>query len=398
MKPRIIDSDTHVIEKRDTWESRLPRAWGDNVMHMVYDERRGMDIWVIGDRQVAFGWPQAHYGARYDSPKLRRYPQTQEFVHPACYDAGERVKVMDRWGIESAVLFPNSTGFSLERYMARPDPEIAVAHVSAYNDFLVEEWVSAAPGRFIPMATIPFWNLERAVREVERIADKGFGGVTTTGAPQIHGQPYMSDRHWDPLWSVLQDAGLAVAFHIGNADPGALEMPMELRSQEPDEVMEARETTRMYMSSASQTVDLLLSGVLPRFPGLRFLISESGLGWVPFVLENCDHRFKNQGFDLSYFGGMLPSELFRRQISVNCFFERVTQWHLDRIGIDNIMFETDLPHPAGFYFTGSDDFQNDGLEPVLGQLTPEQRHQILWKNPARMFAKALEQQGVNLTR
>jgi len=394
---RMIDSDTHVIEKPDTWTKRLPKKWGDNVMHLVFDEERHMDIWRIGDQQVGFGWPNAHYGAGYDLPRDRRYPATQEYVHPACYDAKERLKVMDRWGIEAAVLFPNSTGFSLEPFMAQPDPEIALAHISAYNDFLLEEWVAEAPGRFLPMAAVPFWDLDRAIKEIERIAGKGFGGVTTTGRPHLHGQPYLGDRHWDPMWSALQEAGLNVAFHIGNAEPNT-HMPQPLRVGEVDEVMEARLTTQLYLNSAQQTTELLLSGVLPRFPDLKFLISESGIGWVPFILENCDHRFKNQGFDLSIFGGLLPSELFTRQVFVNTFFERVEQWHVDHVGIDNIMFETDMPHPVGFYFMGSDDFVNDGLEPALGALTPAQREQILWTNAARFFERSFKDQGMTPTR
>lgn len=391
---RMIDSDAHVIEKPDTWTKRLPAKWGEDVMHLVFDEDRQMEVWRIGDQQVSFGWGNAHYGADYELPRDRRYPKTQDRVHPACYDAKERVKVMDRWGVDAAVLFPNSSGFSLEPFMNQPNPEIALAHVVAYNDFLLEEWVAEAPGRFIPMATIPFWDVDAAIKEIERIAGKGFGGVTTTGRPDVHGQPFLSDRHWDPLWSALSAAELNVAFHIGNADPNSHE-PQPLREGEVDEVMEARQTTGLYMTSALQTAELILSGVLARFPDLHFLIAESGLGWVPFVLENCDHRFKNQGFDLSHpsFDGLLPSELFRRQVSVNTFFEKVEQWHIDRIGLECIMFETDMPHPAGFYFKGSDDLLHDSVEPTLGDLTPEQRHAILWGNAAVFFRRALDDQG-----
>ena len=386
---QIIDSDTHVVEKPDTWTSRLPSSWGDQVMHMVHDSDRGLDIWKIGDQQVAFGWPNAYYQADCPTPKEKRYPPTQEQVHPACYDAASRVEVMDRWGVESMVLFPNSTGFSLEPFLTHPDPEIGFAHISAYNDFLIEEWVDAAPGRFIPMAAIAYWDVPRAVKEIERIATMGFGGVVTTGAPHLHDQPFLRDPHWDPLWAACQEAGLPIAFHVGNGDTSA-HLPEELTSQESNDILETRVSTSIYLDNARQTTELLLSGILVRFPELQFIISESGIGWVPFVLENCDHRFTKQRF--TELGGMLPSELFRRQVSVNFFFERLTDWHVERIGAERILIQTDLPHPTGFYWGGSDDFVNDALEPAVGALDAETRRKVLWENGARLFAQAFEQQ------
>lgn len=386
---RILDSDTHVIEKPDTWTSRLPKKWGDQVMHLVYDADRGMDIWRIGDKQVAFGWPNAYYRADCPTPKECRYPPTQAQVHPACYDAKARVELMDQWGIEAMVLFPNSTGFSLEPFLEHPDPEIAFAHISAYNDFLIEDWVNVAPGRFIPMAAVSYWDVPRAVKEIERIAGGGFGGLVTTGAPHLHGQPFLRDPHWDPMWAAAQAAGLPIAFHVGNGDT-SVHKPAALLSQESNDIMETRISTSIYLDNARQTTDLLLSGILVRFPELQFIISESGIGWVPFVLENCDHRFKKQRVD--EFGGMLPSELFRRQVSVNFFFERLTPWHVERIGVDRILFQTDLPHPTGFYFTGSEDFVNDALEPAVSELDPVTRRKVLWDNGERLFGAALARQ------
>jgi predicted TIM-barrel fold metal-dependent hydrolase len=286
---RILDSDTHVIEKRDTWTSRLPKEWGDQVMHMVYDEGEQREVWKVGDEIVARGWANAFYGTTGESHEDRRYPRTQEDVHPSCYDAHERAKLMDSWGVTAAALYPNATGFSLEPFLTHPEPEIANAHISAYNDFLLEEWVAEEPGRFVPMACVAYWNLDAAVAEIERIAGKGFGGVVTTGAPQLHDQPYLREPHWDRLWTAAQAAELPIAFHVGNGDPGSHKRPGE-----DYETMETRISTAIYLDNAMQMTDLLLSGILARFPKLDFVISESGMGWVPFVLASLDQRFKRE--------------------------------------------------------------------------------------------------------
>src|ERR1700722_2449781 len=125
---RVFDSDTHCIEKPDTWTSRLPKAWGDDVMHLVYDPVQEAEIWRIGDKQVAKGWANAFYGNKGKTKNERRYPATQADVHPACYEPTERIKLMDRWGVETAVLYPNATGFSLDPFLEHPDQEVSAAH------------------------------------------------------------------------------------------------------------------------------------------------------------------------------------------------------------------------------------------------------------------------------
>jgi predicted TIM-barrel fold metal-dependent hydrolase len=390
---RIFDSDTHCVEKPALWTDRLPKAWGDQVMHIAYDDAAGREMWYIGDKPVAVGWQSAFYGSAGEDPDDRRVPRRFEDVGPVCYEPSERLKVMDEWGITTAVLYPNAAGFSLDPFLEHPDPTISAAHVTAYNDYLLEGWVAAAPGRFIPMACVTYWDIPRAIKEVERIAGKGYGGIVTTGAPQAHGQPYLRDRHWDPLWATIEESGLPVAFHVGNGDT-TVHFPSALVAQEPHDIRHMRVAMGIYLDNAMQATELLLSGVLGRFPDLRFVISESGVGWVPFMLEACDERFKREHVRLPEFDGMLPSELFRRQVYVNFFFEHLEDWHLRHAGENNIMFQTDIPHPTGFYFSGSNDFRHDALEFAVGDLDPEVRAKVLWGNAATLYAPALTVQEV----
>src|SRR5258706_14947551 len=104
-----------------------------------------------------------------------------------------------------------------------------------------------------------------------------------------------------------------------------------------------------FLENAKAVADLLLSGILPRFPTLQFVSVESGMGWVPFVLEALDTRFKKNGVRKSNpeYGDMLPSDYFHRQVSVNFWFEELTPFHLQRVGLDRLLWETDFPHPKG---------------------------------------------------
>jgi predicted TIM-barrel fold metal-dependent hydrolase len=389
---RIFDSDTHAIENPDVWTSRLPKSWGDQVMHLELDETTQRENWYIDGQRVTQGWQNCFYGAQGDNIQARRNPPTMAQVSPICYDAKARLEVMDAWRVGTAVLFPNASGFSLEPFVRIPNPEISAAHISAYNDYIIEEWAGVAPGRFVPMATVTYWDVPRAVKEIERIAGKGFGGIVTTGVPQEHGQPRMRDHHWDPMWAAAQEAGLPFAFHVANADhtPYTLGNIAEI---EPDDIRQTRVGTGICLDNAQQTIDLLLSGVLGRFPDLHFIISESGMGWVPFVLEACDARFRRQKISLPEFAGLLPSELFRRQIHINFFFERIHPWHIEQLGSDNLMFQTDIPHPTGFYY---DDMVaiEESVQHAVGLLDPATAEKILWGNAARLYEPALAAQGV----
>ena len=397
---RILDSDTHCIETPDVWTSRLPKAWGDQVMHMRYDKELKRDMWYVGNEAVNKGWRNASYGTTAKTRAERRDPATVDDVHPLCFDPKERIKVMDEWGIESAVLYPNGSGFALQPFLNLGQSEIAQAHLSAYNDFLLEEWVNPFPGRFIPMAVVSYWDIPGAVNEIERIADKGFGGIVTTGAPQVHGQPYLRDRSWDPYWAAAEAAGLPFAFHVANGDP-EVHTASDLLALEPVDVSEARIQIDICLDNAMQCTDLLLSGILARFPKLKFVISESGVGWVPFMLEGVDERFKRQNVRLPEFCGLLPSELFHRQVYVNTFFEHVEEWHVEKIGANNIMFQTDIPHPTGWYSSHTNEsaignFKDDALEVTAGALGPESRHRVLWQNGADLYKDCLEKQNVTV--
>ena len=388
---QILDTDTHISEGPRTWVDRLPAKWGDKVMHVAWEPSRGKEMWFIGDRPVKVAWDMAGYGGKGGLGADGLGPRTYAEVHPATYDARERAKLMDEWGVQTAVLYPNVAGFGMDPFLAVEDRALSAAHVSAYNDYQLEEWVGAAPGRYIPMMAVTYWDIPRAVAEVERLADKGFGGIVSTGAPQGHGLPPLRHESWDPLWSACQEAGLSVSFHSINGDVTELMNP-ELVSLESPLVTLIRGATQCFIDNAKQITDLLMSGILVRFPELKFMSVESGAGWVPFVLEALDTRFvKKQGYsqDLPEFGGMLPSDLFHRQVFVNYFFETLNDEQLNLMGVDNVLFESDFPHPGGI------DYAKFGEQiDATAKLSDENRHKVLWGNAAALYQRALAVQHI----
>ncbi len=374
----IIDTDSHLIEPPDLWTSRLPAAWGDQIMTVRWNEERQTEFWTVNNQWLSPAWMAVQFGYN----KYPEGPARYENCYPGSVEQAGRVKVMDESGVISQVLYPNVAGLNAALFEEMSDQRIAEAHICAYNDYQVD-YAAAYPGRFIPMLIVPFWRIEGAVEEIERMTGKGFGGVVMTGAPQLHRLPYIGDPHWDRLWSACLAAGFSVSFHIANGD-----MRGVLREESPHLDLPgatlARTATWPFLDNGKQITDLLLSGVLVRFPELKFASVESGIGWVPFVLESLDYHYKRATHDIDQlpWGDLLPSDLFRRQVYVNYWFERLQPWHLEAVGEDNIMFETDFPHPTCLGPADVGEVLEFG---GLSEVTTEQRDKILWKNAARLY-------------
>ena len=127
-----------------------------------------------------------------------------------------------------------------------------------------------------------------------------------------------------------------------------------------------------------------MSGVLHRYPDLKFAIVESGSGWVPFLLESLDvHYLRYRPWEArpELTADVLPSEVFRRQVFVNTWYENVRPDDLALLPVDNLMFETDYPHPTCLF---GDEIQ-DSLTHKLSALTDDDREKISYRNAMRCF-------------
>ncbi|MBW2268574.1 MAG: amidohydrolase [Deltaproteobacteria bacterium] len=373
----IIDSDTHVTEAPDLWTSRVPARLKDRVPRVEWDPEKQEQAWYIGDEWInsvgitaVAGWKDAYPS----------HPPRYEDAHPGSYDAAARLRYMDELGIWAGVLYPNVGGFGNQVFGRLDDAEAKLACVRAYNDFLID-WSSADRKRLIPVMTLPYWDVSAAVAEIQRCAALGHRGVVFTGEPQSFGLPVLASRHWDPIWAAAQDCKLPVSFHIGSGDFGD-EFSEERVEVEGYAATSARAGAKIFMTNGAHVLDLLFSGILERFPRLRFVSVESGVGWIPFLLQCADYQFKAMAVskERSDFK-MLPSEYFKRQIYACCWFETITAETIERVGAENIMFETDFPHPTSIY----GDEVGETIESSLGSLSEEVRHRLLWENAAKLY-------------
>ncbi len=372
----IIDSDTHITEPPDIWTTRVPARFVAQMPH-VARATDGIDTWMLDGRPIYRAGVTAPAGWPSWPPD---FPPTIEDCHPAAYNSSARLRYMDENGIWASALYPNVGGFGSQQFLSITDDEAKIWAVRAYNDFLAD-WTEVDRRRFITIMSIPFWDVEASVAEIRRCADLGFRGILFTGEPHRFGLPFLADRHWDPLWSIAQEAGLPIHFHIGGGEGESTEMTDRIAVQgHPGATAHA--AVNLFMKNGIQCADLILSGVLPRFSELKFVSVESGIGWLPFMLETADY---------SYLGAfrpgrtrtdeLLPSELFARQVYCTYWFERVAPLHLlEELPVDNILFETDFPHTACLYGN-----IRETIDLGLAKASDEVRNKILWGNAARLY-------------
>jgi predicted TIM-barrel fold metal-dependent hydrolase len=233
------------------------------------------------------------------------------------------------------------------------------------------------------MPVMPAWSVESCAREAERVAGLGARGVNMTSDPQDLGAPDLANKAWDPFWEVCADQQLPVHFHIGASITGMALYSKYAWGSHPANVQLALGGTLLFIGNARVVSNTIVSGVFDRFPTLKMVSVESGVGWIPFILETLDYEMsENAPEELAQLGKQ-PSEYFRSNLYATFWFERNRNKLpelVEAVGEDNILFETDFPHPTCLYPSPL-----EAVEAKMATLSPEARAKILGENARKLY-------------
>jgi predicted TIM-barrel fold metal-dependent hydrolase len=380
---KVIDTDTHIIEPYDLWQSRVSvKKWGDKVPHVRWDEKTQEEAWYFGDVRTMSAAGAAMAGWR-DYPPKR--PQKLEYVDKSLYEAPGRLKRMDECGIHAQVLYPNAAGFGAGRFLALADHNLMRECVQAYNNW-VTEWASADPKRLHPMTALPFWDIPETIREMERCAKMGHKGIIMCSEPETFKLPKLTDPHWDPMWAAAQSMELSVNFHVGAGEMWYFDMMHERVGKH---AAFASMGALFSLDLGAVVSQLTCGGICHAFPKLNFVLVESGVGWIPYLLASLDYQWLNCGAhkeNPEY--KLIPSEFFKRQIYGAFWFERETlKPAIDILGADSIFYETDFPHPTSMYPGPATSAINpkDYIEKAFEGVSAADTAKILHGNAARIY-------------
>lgn len=380
---QVIDADTHLTEAHDLWTSRAPAAYQDRVPRVEVVD--GQPTWVVDGSVLGF----AGGGGVIDREE-QKFPFSESMVvwgidriHEAAFNPDVRLQVMDACGIHRQVLYPNSIGLGGQGLAnAVPDPLLRRLCIEIYND-AAAELQERSDCRFLPMPVLPVWDIDECVREVNRIAELGLRGVNMTSDPQDLGSPDLANRAWDPVWEACAEHQLPVHFHIGASLTAMNFYGNYFWPSQHEYVKPAIGGSMLFIGNARVVINTIFAGIFDRFPALKMVSVESGVGWVPFILETMDYElWENapvQAAELS----RMPSEYFKDHWYATYWFEKNrgdVQGLIDSVGEDNVLFETDFPHPTCLYPSPL-----ETIEDRMLTLRPETRRKILGENAAKLY-------------
>lgn len=302
-------------------------------------------------------------------------PLQIEDVHQGSYDVKERLRYMDNHGIAAQIGYPNLLGFGGQKSMLTSE-DVRNVSLTIFNDAMAELQADSG-NRIYPMAMIPWWDVEASAKEAERCAAMGLRGINMNSDPHNHGLPPLGDPSWNALWEVCVDKSLPVSFHIGASDESMTWHGSGTWPGLSDNQKLAYGSVMLFVGNLRVLANIMLSGFLDRYPTMKIVSVESGAGWIPFLLEALEYEIFECSLDIR----TPPREIFRRQIYACTWFERKDIVHtIRRIGIDNVMFETDFPHPTCLY---PDDL--DYMAGPLNEMTSEERQKMFGGTAQRIY-------------
>jgi len=376
MEYRCISTDDHLQEKPDTWTSRMSKSkWGENIPHVVRDKDGKDNWWINGVPRHVQGPGSVHATMKDRTASASTFDEMPN----KAYVPAERVKAMAEDGVDVHTFFANVAGIAGNTFYNTDWPaDFRYDCIKAYNDFQVEEYADPYPGRFITLAQLPMWDLDLAVEELHRAVKCGMNGIAIA-FPQQFGYPDVCDPYWDPLWEAAQKTEMSVNFHIGSGGGQGISFPAPWEGHNAVTRL-SDGSTRTISANIMVMSTILFSGILERFPSLKIVSSESGLGWAPYLLEVADHQWEAQNLKERGSLKIKPSDYFHRQCYINFWFESVGLRMRDVIGMDNIMWSSDFPHPTSTYPRS-----RWYIERALGEWSDEDRHKVLVANAVKVF-------------
>jgi len=331
----IVSVDDHISEPPDMFKKHLS---GDDLATAPtfktldngtnYWEYQGMKMPSVGLNAVV-GRPLEEYGME---------PTSFEQLRRGTYDVNARIGDMNVNGIAASLNFGSCVGFDGGRFHKAADKGLALKHLRAYNDWHVDEWCGAYPGRFIPCGLLPTWDMDATVAELKRLSSKGCYTVSINENPTIQGLPSIHNEYWVPFWKAINDLDMTICLHIGGGNPAphaSMETPIEAW------------ITTMPMSISVGAADWLNLAALQEYPTMKIALSEGGLGWIPYFLERADfshsrHQFwTNSRFN---FGDQKPSEVFKRHFMCCFIDDAFGLQNISWLNEDMISYECDYPH------------------------------------------------------
>ncbi len=286
------------------------------------------------------------------------------------YDPAERLKDMDVDGVEAEVLYSDVLCGVSYNGMSNAGRR---ACFQAFNDAALD-FASHDPKRLLAVYIVPIVDIDEAVSEVTRLAKAGARALMVPLYPTDIGLSHYSDKRYEKLWATIQETGIAISQHVS-----ANQALFDIMSYDPTPAKGIFQSLPPIFM-AEILAGWIVPGTLERFPKLKIVLVEAGLGWIPYFLQRLDTMRERHGWDHYEMLPELPSFYWQRQMMAT--FEEdtygVSQRH--RIGVDNLMWATDYPHPDSTW-----PHSQKVLQTHFDDVPVDEARKMIGENAARLY-------------
>jgi len=380
MEP-MISADSHIIEPPDLWTRWLTPEFVPRAPKLVKDEEGG-DAWLYNDGgapaplglvTVTRGRPREELrwsGARYQT------------INQGNFDGSARVKEMLEDGVVAEVIY--SPQRTMRHFMLGTEGDFQLAGIRAYNDWLAKDFCAKAPDRLVGIAQMPSVGVDAAITEMKRAKGMGLRGVLLSAWPS--GNLNLTEAD-DPFFAEAERLGIPISIHCGLAARAKVapkpKTPMEEKAAR-GEGTGGRQVSAL-SGAGLETMplimgEIILTGVHDRFPKLKFVSVESGIGWVPYYAEQMDDRYDRNKYWAKIKLQHQPSEYVRSNWMFTFIIDKYGVKNRHAVGLETLMWSTDYPH-HGCDWPHS---QRVVAEMFEGVPAPERRA-ITYGNAARLY-------------
>lgn len=331
----IFSVDDHVCEAADTFTAHVPAKFAETAPRVVPLDN-GDEAWLVDGELRRWTGGDSVVGRPIDDmDDLLRNLRFAD-MRAGSYDIHARIRDMDLDGVYASVTFPSMVwGFCGQKVWGHKDPELALACVRAYNDWMYEEWAGAYPDRIIPASIAYLPDPVVAAAEVRRNAERGFKSVHFSENPEKLGLPSIHTGHWDPLMQACEETDTVVNLHLGSSSTRP-----SVSSDTPVAV-----TSLLWPAQTmNAAADWVYSKIAVRFPRIRIVTSEGGIGWVPMLRERMERGHRMRGDVMAWGAEITPAEVLLRNFWFCSIEEPRSLDNRQHIGVDRIMLEVDYPH------------------------------------------------------
>ena len=328
----LVSADSHVLEPPDLWTAYLPARFHPKAPRVVPDGDGG-EAW-----QFAPGGPPAPIGIYASAGRrhadVRWTGVTFAAANPGNFRGDARLREMDADGVDAEVLYGSAR--MLSHFLSDPDAAFHLAGVQAYNTWLADAFVKAAPERLVGLAAMPALGTAACIAELERCVALGLRGAWLLTFPSA-GETIRAED--DRFWDAAQALGVAVHVHVRLLRRVTKPAPKGVRG----------DTLWGLAGNGAQAAmtdlaEIIASGVHDRFPRLTWVAAETGAGWIPYLLEQLDDRWWRNRAWLPVRLRDEPSAYFRRHWRATFMIDHVAVANRAEIGVENLMWSTDYPH------------------------------------------------------